>query len=257
MTKYLIYLWLLLLSTPLLAIVEGEFSAYSNYIWRGTTFSENKPALQALIDAQESHGFFIGTFVSNAEFSDEAMGSDSQVTQEVDVSLGKRWLAKNWEIQLSYNQFTFPGADVFNSDEFNLFINYRRFILELSYMDDYFGYQSSYRYIRLGHEWLYTKTLGATFFIGYNSFGSPKGGIKTRCLDSGCTEIAETTTGAGNPNYFDLLLSHRKTLESEVILELAINWTNRYEYSVESGEVSKDHAKDFAVIAGMVVPFAL
>lgn len=31
--------------------VEAQARAYSNIIWRGITFSENKPAIQASIDA--------------------------------------------------------------------------------------------------------------------------------------------------------------------------------------------------------------
>jgi hypothetical protein len=237
--------------------MEAEVSAYSNYIWRGTTFSENKPALQAMIDAEEDHGFFLGAFVSNAEFSDEAMGKDAQVTQEVDYSVGKRWVWNSLEAQLSYNLFTFPGSGVFDSDEFNLLLRYQRFILELSYMDDYFGYQSTYRYIRFGHEWTYSESLGAMASIGYNSFTSPKGGIKTRCLDSGCSDTAQTMHGAGNTDYIDVLLTHKKTLSNNVVIELAINWTNRYEYTVENSQISKDNAKDFAVFVGAVVPFNL
>jgi uncharacterized protein (TIGR02001 family) len=257
MKKYILYLSFVAISSSAFAIVEGDFSAYSNFIWRGTTFSENKPAIQGIIDGEENHGFFLGAFISNAEFSDEAMGEDAQVTQEVDYSVGKRWESELWEVQLSYNSFTFPGAGVFDTDEFNLLVKYRHLILELSYMDDYFGYQSTYNYVRAGHEWSYSKSLDATFFIGYNAFGTPKGGIKTRCLDSGCNEVAQTTHGAGNTDYIDILLTHRKTMINDIGVELAINWTNRYEYTVENSQISKDPAKDFAVFIGVVVPFTL
>ena len=253
MKKMLLLPILVLWSLGLFAGVEGEFAAYSNFIWRGTTFSENKPALQTTIDAETEYGVFLGGFISNAEFNDPAMGANSQVTQEVDVTVGKRWVTDLWELQIAYNRFIFPGAGVFDTDEFNVFLNYDRYILELSYMDDYFGYQSVYRYIRLGHEWSYSKSFGATLFAGYNSFATPKGGIRTRC-DGDC---AQTTTGAGNPDYIDLFLTHRKILSSGMILELAINWTNRKEYSVENDIISKDDAKDFAALVGMIIPFNL
>ena len=253
MKKMFLILLLGAFSSRLLAGIEGEVAAYSNFIWRGTTFSENKPAIQTTLDAQEENGFFIGGFVSNAEFSDPAMGANSQVTQEVDVSLGKRWVTDLWEVQIAYNRFIFPGASVFDTDEINLFINYDRYILELSYLDDYFGYQSTYRYLRLGHEWSYTKSFGATLFAGYNSYGTPKGGIWTSCND----ECSQTTSGAGNPDYIDLFLTHRKILPSGLILELDINWTNRKEYSVENDIISKDDAKDFAALVGVIIPFNL
>ncbi len=257
MHKITVIIAALVFSFNCFAIIEGEVSSFSNFIWRGTTFTENKPALQAILDGQEEHGFFLGTFISNAEFSDEAMGKNSTVTQEIDLSAGKRWQTSNWELQFSYNYFTFPGAEVFNTDEINIFFNYRRFILELSYMNDYFGYQSDYKYIRIGHEWIYSKSLGATLFVGYNSFATPNGGIKTRCLDTSCASKAETIKGAGNPDYLDIYLTHRKILDNQLTLELAFNWTNRDEITVEDGIISKARAKDFAAIIGLAYPFSL
>jgi hypothetical protein len=232
------------------AHVETEISTYSNFIWRGTTFSENRPVIQLTADSETKSGFFISGFASNAEFSDEAMGKNSQVTQEVDLGFGKRWKFQTSEIQFSYNRFLFPGAQVFESDEMNLYFNISRFILELSFMDDYFGYEGAYRYIRLGHEWNYTKSLGGTIFIGYNSFDNPKGKIKTR-------GDAQTTTGAGNPDYIDIYFTNRKILNNDLTIELAINWTNRYEYSVQDDLINKEKANDFAVILGLSYPFNL
>lgn len=237
--------------------LEAEFGSYSNFIWRGVTFSENRPAVQATLDAQNEKGFYLGGFVSNAEFSDEALGPHAHVTHETDLSVGKRWVNNRWEIQVSYNRFMFPGAGVYDCDEFNLFLNYERFILELSYMDDYFGGQSNYRYIRFGHEWSYSKTIGATFFAGFNSFTSPHGGIKSRCLNVGCTDIAQTTRGAGNNDYVDLYLTHRKIIDNYVIFEFSLNWTNREIYSAQNNQISKQRAKDFAAIVGITLPFKI
>lgn len=242
--------FIILLSIKSYAHVETEISTYSNYIWRGTTFSENRPVIQLTADSETKSGYFISGFVSNAEFSDEAMGKNSQVSQEVDFGVGKRWKFARSEIQLSYNRFLFPGANVFESDEINLYLSTSRLILELSYMDDYFGYEGAYKYIRLGHEWNYTKSLGGTIFIGYNSFDNPKGKIKTR-------GDAETTTGAGNPDYIDIYLTNRKTLNNDLTIELALNWTDRYEYIVQDGVINKEKANDFALILGLSYPFSL
>ena len=237
--------------------LESEVSTYSNYIWRGTTFSENRPVLQLTMDVENSSGLFISSFFSNAEFEDQAMGENSVVSQEVDLALGKRWRLNETEIQFSYNRFIFPGAEVFESDELNLYLNFSRWILELSFMDDYFGYEGAYRYVRIGYEWIYSKDSGGTLFIGHNSFDNPKGEIKTRQLCPSCSEVAETTTGAGNPDYIDIYLSNRKTLRNNITIELAFNWTNRFEYTVNNGEISKAKAKDFATIVGMSLPFEL
>lgn len=237
--------------------LEGEFAAYSNYLWRGTTFTENKPAIQGILDAEGELGFYLGLFISNAEFSDEGMSGESEVTQETDLTLGKRWEGKEWDSQLSYNKFYFPGAGVFDSDEFNLLFNFKNFHLELSYMGDYFGYQTVYRYIRLGYNWEYRPTIGGGLFVGYNDFSNPKGGLKSRCLDKACTEEAFTATGAGNPNYIDLYFENKKTFENGISVELSLNWTNRNEYQADAGGIHLEDAKDFTILTGLVFPFSL
>lgn len=236
---------------------ESELGIYSNFIWRGTTFSENKPVIQGVIDMEEEHGLFLGTFVSNAEFSDEALGENAQVTSEIDLIGGKRWGGEYWEFQLSYNKFTFPNAEIFNSDEFNIFGRYKSFYYEISYMDDYFGYKGVYQYYRIGYVQALTKTVETTIHIGYNAFKIPKGGLKSRCLDDACSATAQTTSGAGNPDYIDIYQVTRKTIENGTSFELAFNWTNRKEYTAADNVISKTKAKDFAVIVAIVIPIAI
>ena len=253
------YLFLLLLGTKVTCAsvaFEGEFATYSDYLWRGTTFTENKPAVQGTIEAQEQHGFYLGIFVSNAEFSDEAMSDESQVTQETDLILGKRWEGENWNTQLSFNRFYFLNAGVFDSDEYNFQVNFNKVHLELSYMPEYFGYNSVYRYIRLGYEWEYKPSVEGGIFIGYNDFSNPKGSLKSKCLDISCTESAYTASGAGNPNYIDIYFETRKTFENGLVFEMALNWTNRKEYSADEDGLHLEDAKDNTILAGLSFPFS-
>ncbi len=242
----------LILLFPLLAFssIDAEVGAYSNFIWRGTTFSENKPAIQGELDTEIWNGFYANTFLSNAEFSDEALHKDATVTSEIDVTVGKRWSGKKWEVQAYYSRFSFPGAGVFDTDEWNIQGKYHSISLELSLMDDYFGYHSRYTYARIGYEWVYKDSVDGALFVGYNGFDRAKGNIRTR-------EGFETLDGAGNPDYIDVYFVNRKTFENQWAAELAFNWTNRDEYSVDAGEVTKSHAKDFAAIIAFIVPFTL
>jgi uncharacterized protein (TIGR02001 family) len=237
--------------------LEAEVSAFSNFIWRGTTFTENRPAIQGVLELIDSKGIYLSTFVSNAEFSDEAMSSESQVTQETDFTLGQRWQMGAVELQASYNRFYFPGAGVFDTDEYNLQLNWNGFHMELSYMDDYFGYQSIYKYIRFGYEWEYKPTIEGGIFVGYNAFSRAKGDLKSRCLDSTCSEEAYTVNGAGNPDYWDIYQVNRKTFESGLSIELAVNITDRREYLADANGVTLDRAKDFTVVTGVLFPFSL
>lgn len=242
----------LILLFPLLAFssIDAEVGAYSNFIWRGTTFTENKPAIQGELDGEIWKGFYANTFFSNAEFSDEALNKNATVTSEIDVTVGKRWSGKKWEVQAYYSRFSFPGAGVFDTDEWNIQGKFHSISLELSLMDDYFGYHSRYTYARIGYEWVYKDSVDGAIFVGYNAFDRTKGNIRTR-------ETFETLDGAGNPDYIDVYFVNRKTFENQWAAELAFNWTNRDEYSVDGGEISKEKAKDFAAIVAFIVPFTL
>lgn len=250
-----------LLFVPWLAFaetkIEAEVSGFSNFIWRGTTFTENKPALQGVLELANSHGTYVSTFISNAEFSDEALSSESQVSQETDFTLGQRWQMGEVELQASYNRFYFPGAGVFDTDEFNLQVNWNGLHLELSYMDDYFGYQSLYKYIRLGYEWEYKPSLEGGLYVGYNGFSRAKGDLKSRCLDAACSEEAFTINGAGNPDYWDIYQVTRKKFESGLTFEFAVNITDRREYLADANGIELDWANDFTILTGVLYPFSL
>ena len=257
MKKILWILCLFPLTVGASVTFDAEFSVFSNFIWRGTTFTENKPAVQGVLEASEDHGFYLGTFVSNAEFSDEGFSGEGSVTQETDVTVGKRWTGANWELQASYNQFYFPGAGVFDTDEYSFQAKFKRFVLELSYMDDYFGYKGPYKYVRVGYEWIYKASVEGAFYVGWNGFETAKGGLKSRCLDAACSEEAFTTSGSGNPDYIDIFQVNRKTIKNGTSFELAFNWTNRREFSADSSGISLDRAQDFAVIGGVLIPVSL
>lgn len=243
---------ILALFLPLLsfASIDAEVGAYSNFIWRGTTFSENRPAIQAELDAGVGNGFYVSTFLSNAEFSDEALGKNATVSSEIDYTAGKRWEYTRGEVQAYYSKFTFPNAGVFDTDEFNLQVTYNGASLELSFMDDYFGYQTQYLYARIGQEWNYKTTVDGALFVGYNKFDRHKGNVRTR-------GAFETLDGAGNSDYIDIYFVNRKTFENSTFAELAFNWTNRDEYTLESGFISRAKARDFAVIVAWVMPFLI
>lgn len=247
---------LFILLFPILSIaqIDAEVGAYSDFIWRGTTFTENRPAIQAELDYEFYQGFYVAGFLSNAEFNDEGLHEHAQVTSEIDYTVGKRWNGKEWELQFYYSYFSFPGAGVFDTDEWNLQANYHGLSLELSLMDDYFGYHSRYTYVRIGHEWTYKPSLDGALFVGYNAFDRAKGRIRSR---TDGVNTFETMDGAGNPDYIDVYFVSRKTFENQMAAELGLSWTNRYEYSADDGEISKDKAKDFAVVVAWIVPFTL
>jgi hypothetical protein len=237
-------LMVFLIVQSVFAQISGEAILTSNFLWRGTTFTENKPAIQTELEYNLPFEHGLGLFVSNAEFSDPALGRASSVNHEVDFFFHKAITRKNWSLDFNYSYFTFGEAYLFNTDEWNLKFFYRDWMMELSYMDDFFGYQSTYFYLRLGKEFMISNEESISVFWGLNHFSNPKGSPMERCLDSGCSESAYGLNGAGNSDYYDVYLAYTKRLEKKLKMELAYNYTNRYEYLYEGAQINKEKAND-------------
>ena len=250
-------MWIILsmLSSLVFAQVSGEAILTSNFIWRGTTFTNNKPAVQADVNYQFPYEHYLGVFASNAEFSDPAMGAATEVNQEVDVYFSKRITRGDWEANFSYAYFTFGNAWFFNTDEWNFKLVYKSWELELSYMDDYFGYQGSYRYIKLGHEYELSSSDTLRAYLGYNHFANRKGSTKERCLNSGCSESAYSLSGAASSHYIDGYLGLRRKIQEQLSLELAYNYTNRDEYIFDGSSIEREDAQDSVFFITMIHEF--
>jgi uncharacterized protein (TIGR02001 family) len=224
-------LFLALLLLPLLgyAQVNGELGVYSNYLWRGTTFSDNQPVVQMGASTDIGQGFYVGTFVSNATIVDPTR---DKMTHEVDAIVGKVFQSGDWKLDLYYNKYFFPNAGVYDTHEYVSQLSYGRHFLRFSQMDNLFGYGSVYRYVRTGKEWSVKKDVDAGLYAGYNFFSKQK--------------------NAGNNDYFDISASIKKQLPAGYATFTA-NWTNRYLYSDDG----HDKAKDLLFIVGYALPFEL
>ena len=85
-----------LLATPLTLIADNEgnpppehslsanIGVVSNYLWRGITQTDDKPAIQGGLDYSHSSGFYAGTWLSNVDFNLD----ENNPSAEVDLYLG-------------------------------------------------------------------------------------------------------------------------------------------------------------------------
>jgi uncharacterized protein (TIGR02001 family) len=224
----LLYAILFLASTTVYS-QSGELGIYSNYLWRGTTFSDNQPVVQLDLKSDIAYGFYAGTFVSNATIPDP---SRDKMTHEVDVIVGKVWQVQNWKLNVYYSKYFFPNAGVYDTHEYVAQLDFDRYFFRLSQMDNLFGYNSVYRYLRTGKEFTIKEGLDAGVYIGYNAFSKQR--------------------NAGNTDYLDVSVSARKQL-TYGSTSVTVNQTNRELYT-DSG---KDKAKDLLFIIGYTVPFEL
>jgi len=94
----------LLLSGSALAEVTGNIGATSNYLWRGTTQTNDAAAVQGGIDYAHDSGFYAGTWVSNVDFGDET-------SYELDLYGGYGGnFTEDLTYDISYLYYAYPDA---------------------------------------------------------------------------------------------------------------------------------------------------
>ncbi|MCX7946461.1 MAG: TorF family putative porin [Hydrogenophilus sp.] len=102
-----------LLVTPALAFANSPLTANvtlaSEYIYRGISQTNEKPALQAGLDWAGSDGWYVGLWGSNISWlADLAPGSSSSV--EIDLYGGKKWTIGSTTLDLGLLQYYYPGS---------------------------------------------------------------------------------------------------------------------------------------------------
>ena len=106
------------LSLPTFAGVSANVSFATDYIWRGMTQTGEEPAISGGFDYANDAGFYAGIWGSNVNFSDGA-GS------ELDVYFGYALETESGVgIDISYVDFTYPGATDLDFEEIGIALSY-------------------------------------------------------------------------------------------------------------------------------------
>lgn len=125
--------------------LTANVGLYSNYVFRGLTQTNEKPALQGGFDFGHSSGFYAGTWLSNVSwFSDTVANTTSSL--EWDLYAGyKKTLDNGFAFDVGALQYYYPGqypAGVTKPDTTELYaaVGYKWATLKYSYsIDDTFG----------------------------------------------------------------------------------------------------------------------
>ena len=132
-----------------------NLSVTSDYVFRGISQSNRKPALQGGLDyAFGDSGFYVGTWGSNIDFQDPD-GPDI----EIDTYAG--WnhnLSDDWNLDLMVTRYNYFGArDAYGDVDYNEFIGkvgYHDMVtFEVGYANDYANLGYSSLYYNLSGNW--------------------------------------------------------------------------------------------------------
>jgi uncharacterized protein (TIGR02001 family) len=154
-----------------------NLSVTSDYVFRGISQSNRKPALQGGFDYSfGDSGFYAGTWGSNIDFQDRN-GPDV----EIDFYTG--WnhdISDKWNGDISVIRYTYYGArPVYGSVDYNEFIGKlawnKMLTLTVGYANDYANYGYSSLYTGLDGSWDVGNGFTFNAGVGHTSFGQSNG----------------------------------------------------------------------------------
>jgi uncharacterized protein (TIGR02001 family) len=130
--------WLLLLAADVCAQVSGSATLVSDYLFRGITLSENKPAAQFAVAYDDRRGWYGGAFASTARFIASSTHNAHIVPFFGYASRLSSGLT--WEAGVDYSAFA--GFRRYNYAEAYLGLTYESFNGRVYYSPRYFGQDS-------------------------------------------------------------------------------------------------------------------
>ena len=130
----------------------GKAALYSEYEYRGISQTSEKPALQLNLDYAHASGFYLGTFLTNIKWLEDAAevgGFDTNAKVEWDIYLGyKKEIAKDLLLDVGYLRYEYPSSSAFspkpNTDEVYVGLTWTFLNVKYSHsINDTFGVPNS------------------------------------------------------------------------------------------------------------------
>jgi uncharacterized protein (TIGR02001 family) len=150
------------ISSPVLAEVQGNITMASNYIWRGIDRNNTNPAIQGGFDLNFENGLYGGIWGSNVY--------DSQAANNIEMDLYAGYTRSfgDFGLDLSYIRYEFPKADP-DFKELMLQGSYKGLSLAYYHNLSDLGAGASENYLRLKAEVNLPGAVGMTLAVGKNS----------------------------------------------------------------------------------------
>lgn len=164
-TLTLITITLLLSTTSTSTLAVDGLSANvgftNNYLWRGLEQTNGKPAISGGIDYETSSGFYVGTWVSNADWA-------AGMTYELDIYGGYSATFNNFAYDIGFVHFAYPDSiDDVDFTEVNASISYSVFTLAYAVLASADGADfADDSYISLDGDFTFSKDTTVTLHLG-------------------------------------------------------------------------------------------
>lgn len=163
---------LLLAAAPLSAFaedaspIEWEVAGVSDYVFRGSSQTDEKPALQGGLTWTHDSGFYAGGWASTVDFG------TSKPDFEVDAFIGYNMdINDNINFDVAINRYMYPSAGDQNYNELITTTTFAdTYALTVAYSNDVWGSDSDGWYFAVGREWELPNEFTLAGNVGYSTF---------------------------------------------------------------------------------------
>ncbi len=124
---------------------SGSVTATTDYIWRGYSKSDRKPALQTNIDYEFKSGIYLGAFVSTINFNDDEFKNPSRIEFKPYAGFAYA-LSDDWRFNIEWTRYIFNGKIFGQTVDYNEFYLYGHFrdLLTVNFGFSENGYQQNH-----------------------------------------------------------------------------------------------------------------
>ncbi len=117
------------------AQVSGSVAVVSDYLFRGVSLSEGRPAAQVNLTYDDESGWYVGGFASSVRFAVDA-GTNSEF---IAYAGHAQRLGSGLSLDIGATYAVFPQFTVYNYAELHAALATNDFNVQISYSPDYFG----------------------------------------------------------------------------------------------------------------------
>jgi uncharacterized protein (TIGR02001 family) len=126
---------LLVAAMPAQADLEGNVAMTTDYIFRGFSQTDQKPAIQGGFDySHEGTGFYAGIWGSNVE-----LGNSVSIEVDYYMGLSGETGGIGWDLGVIHYDYPSDSAADFDFEEYTVGITYEFLSASYAYSDDFFG----------------------------------------------------------------------------------------------------------------------
>jgi uncharacterized protein (TIGR02001 family) len=136
----------------------------TDYMWRGYTQTDDKPAISGSFDYAHSSGFYLGTWASNVDFNDDA-------SAEIDIyaGFGGDIGDSGFGYDLGVLRYIYPGEN-YDWNEYYASLSYSFVTAMIAYTDDVYGSDEDAIYYNLSAGYDLPAGFSLSAAIGYYDY---------------------------------------------------------------------------------------